>query len=925
MCRLTFLVAFVFIFSQSLIAADTIIWVEAEVADKKQLVDNPGLNDVNPSELSGGQWICSFAHDPQPVGTAEYALDVPQAGNYRLWVRAIAGTGLAYRLDDAKEPVPVAVDKDRKDVVPIAATGVWHYPPAIAWYDLGSLELTAGKHTLTWYLGSPKGKDRWGGMDCFLLTTDTFTPHGKYKPDEKAPEPISAFQPGQTWDFQPGADQFDPAAILDLRSLNEKTAGEHGFIKLSPDGNSFLRGDGVPIRFWAVGERTTYKLGEKPEALERQARFLAKRGVNALRIFLMIPPTGKDSKLHEVNEKELDMLFRLVAAMKEAGIYVVIDAYWATTTIIQPNWDISGQAGGKPNGLVFFDPKLQEGYKAWMKEIYTRPNPYTKLKLADDPAVAVIQLQNEDSLLWWDFANIKGQANLMLRTRFAEFLKEKYGALDKARAAWKDYKAEFPADEWDKGLPGFLHIWDLTRDAMAQKIALPGFQARSADQLEFIAKLMRKFNADMSDYLRKDLGCKQLINANNWHTVDMVLTQDAEYWAQCANDVIARNCYTGGVHSGVNNGWQILPNHVYSDLCLIKDPLQLPTNVKQPQGHPFIIPEILWTPPNLYQSEAALMVAAQKSLTGLGMTCWFSNWAEEWGQHPVTKWTYSTPMQIGQFPAAALLYRQGYLKLGEPAVVEQRSLQQVWDRKPPMIAEDPGWDPNRNQDNAVLKAAVKTAVDPLAYLVGPVRVVYGGDPAKSTAVDLAKYIDHDKKTVRSITGEIETNYGQGLYRVNAPKAQAVAGFLGEAGPQKLSDVEIACKNKYATVVVVSMDDKPLEESGQVLVQVGTLARPAGWTVRPYQVRDQKSTWVDGFIILATGKVPWQVEKTDATLTIANGTLTQATVLDANGMPTKAVIEVRQAGGQATLTLPPDALYVVLTAGAPATASQAAQP
>ena len=56
---------------------------------------------------------------------------------------------------------------------------------------------------------------------------------------------------------------------------------------------------------------------------------------------------------------------------------------------------------------------------------------------------------------------------------------------------------------------------------------------------------------------------------------------------------------------------------------------------------------------------------------------------------------------------------------------------------------------------------IKTVIDPLAYWVGPVREVYGSDPAKSTAVDLSKYIDRQRKTVRSITGEIETGLRPG--------------------------------------------------------------------------------------------------------------------------------------------------------------------
>ena len=888
-------------------AAEPLIWVEGEEAARKQLVDNAGLNDVNPDELSGGKWICSFSHEKEPTGTAEYTVEVPEAGRHHFWVRAVGGTGLAYRVDGAKDAMEVAIGKGQ-DPIPVAADGNPFYPPTAAWYDLGILDLTQGQHTITWYLGGLKGKDRWGGMDCFVLTTGAFTHNGKYKPGEKSPEPIPAFKPGQTWDFDPQPDKFDAAAVLDLSYLNEKAAGEHGFIRLSKDGNSFVRGDGEPVRFWAAGERTG--ADQKLETLQRQARFLAKRGVNALRIFAMLPPTARDSKVTDVNEKELDCVFKVVAAMKGAGIYTIIDGYWAVSTAIQPGWDVANSGRKNLEGLLYFDPKTQAGYKAWMKALYDRPNPYTGIRLADEPAVAIIQLQNEDSLIWWGFSSLQGEALTQIRQRFAEFLSGKYGSLEKARAAWQNYRAEVVADDWEHDLPGFGHIWDLTRDGWAKKGGRPGFLQRSADELEFLARLTYRFNADTVAYLRKELGCKQLINADNWRTVDLVTTQDAEYWSCTATDVMARNIYTGGMHQGVNNGWQILPGHTYSDASMIKEPLSLPTNVKQPAGHPYILTEVLWCPPNLYQSEAPLMVAAQQALTGLGAACWFSNWVAEWDQSPATKWTYSTPMQIGQFPAAALLYRQGFVRAGEPAIVEQRSLQDLWERKTPLISEEPGWDPNRDQGNMPLTSSIKTVLDPLAYLVGPVRVVYDGDPAKSTAVDLAKYIDRDHKIVRSITGEIETDYGRGIYRVNAPKAQAVAGFLGEAGPQRLADVEITCRNRYAAIMLVPLDDRPIRESGKVLVQVGTLARPTGWTATPTRARiNGKQS--DCLRILATGKAPWQVENADATLTIANSRLTKAVLLDSNGVATQTAVEIKQADGKASVVLPANTIYLVL--------------
>ncbi len=333
---------------------------------------------------------------------------------------------------------------------------------------------------------------------------------------------------------------------------------------------------------WAAGERT--QPNEGLDALKRQAQFLAKRGVNALRIFAMVPPTAPDSKITDVNEKEVDAVFKVVAAMKSAGIYTIIDGYWASATRIQKGWDVTSPGRDNPEGLLFFDPKFQTGYKAWMKELYNRPNPYTGVRLADEPAVAIIQLQNEDSLLWWGVSNIGGDALALLRRQFAEFLVRKYGSLEKASAAWHNYKSEFVADDWENGLPGLLHIWDLTRDGLAQKGGSRGFPERSADQTEFLAGTMHRFNTDMAAYFRQELGCKQLINANNWRTADLISLLDAEYWAYTANDVVARNIYTGGLHQGVNNGWQILAGHFYSDLSLIRDPARLPTNIRGRQA-----------------------------------------------------------------------------------------------------------------------------------------------------------------------------------------------------------------------------------------------------------------------------------------------------------------------------------------------------
>jgi len=206
------------------------------------------------------------------------------------------------------------------------------------------------------------------------------------------------YDPADTWAFVPKDDTFAADCLLDLRDLNEKTAGEHGVIRLAEGGMSFVRGDGQPIRFWAANAGGL----EKQEEIDEQLRFLAKKGVNMIRLHRSVPSAKEGSKITDVDEKEIDTIFRYVAAAKKNGIYVTLSPYWASLSAPK-SWNVADYANTSLWGILFFNDDLQAAYRAWTKELYTRTNPYTGVALKDDPAVAIIQVQNEDSLLFWTF------------------------------------------------------------------------------------------------------------------------------------------------------------------------------------------------------------------------------------------------------------------------------------------------------------------------------------------------------------------------------------------------------------------------------------------------------------------------------------------------------------------------------------------
>jgi hypothetical protein len=902
------MLTFVFALALAPTARAETVWIEGESPSRSAVTRHPWYSQVKADALSGGAWLSHF--DEAREGRAAYDFDIKTGGTYAVWIRANPFSARLFVAIDATREVPVDFSRDVLESINIAADGK---PDLrfLGWKKLGDASLKPGRHTLAFRFASEA--QHHGGIDAIALTTEPFLPAGAAKPGE-----IQVADEAGTWPFRPARDTFRPDALFDLRSLNEPTAGASGFVRLSPDGEGFVGGDGRPIRFWAV---TTYVQRDgTPDDLKHHARFLAKRGVNLVRYHGHLEPKGPNSAITDVDETGLDEAWRLVAAMKAEGIYTMISPYWAAHVKDVPaSWGYPDwPTGTNPQGLLFFDERLQAAYRGWLRALLTRKNPHTGIPLAQDPALAVIQLQNEDSLLFWTAQNIKGKPLEALETKFAAFAKAKHGSIDRALAAWKG--AAHERDAAAQGRLGIHQVWFWTQDQ-----ADPGLKARLADQLQFFAETMHRFHAETARYLREELGCKQLVNAGNWRTADSLRLGDVERWTYAANQVSALNAYYSPPHLGPDRGWRISPGDTFADRSALRDPRAMPFHVRLTAGQPMIISESHWVPPLGYQSEAPFLVAAYNSLSGLDVFTWFATgeaeWADrdpnEWSSASRAKWTIATPMVLGQFPAAALAFRRGDIAEGKPVVDEHRPLAALWNRERPLIVEDARYDPNRDAGDAAARSRLKTAVDPRAFLVGPVRVHFGSPAAGTKVADLAPFLDRPPGTIRSNTGQIALDATRGVATLDAPKAQGASGFLDGESEIALSTVAIRSRDPYATILAVSLDDRPLAESDRVLVQVGTIARPTGWTTQPATLTAEGEPGpIEGHRVLRTGTMPWRVAKAHATLRVRNPRLARATVLDESGNAVRDV-PARRERDSLVLELPPDSLYTVLRPAADA--------
>ena len=332
------------------------------------------------------------------------------------------------------------------------------------------------------------------------------------------------------------------------------------------------------------------------------ARFLAKRGVNIVRWHGQICSKNEDSQITDIDTQAREELWQYVAAMKKEGIYMMLSPYYAMPTKPQPKWGVPYE-GTDMHAMLFFNPKLQSAYKRWLRAIFEPTNPYTGIALKDESAVAIIQLQNEDSLLFWTIGNLKGKDLDLLCRQYGLWLEKKYGSLKRAYNEWDNSKVD--GDNLAGGIVRFCHIWEMTQPQKENS----GRGQRLADQTQFWTETMYRFNSEMARFLREEIGAKQLINPSNWKTADSVKLNDAERYSYTANEVMAVNSYyNGGEHIGQNSGWAIVNGDRFTNRSVLFEPRSLPLNIKQVAHHPMLITESSWVPPLGYQSEGPFLV-----------------------------------------------------------------------------------------------------------------------------------------------------------------------------------------------------------------------------------------------------------------------------------------------------------------------------
>ncbi len=223
-------------------------------------------------------------------------------------------------------------------------------------------------------------------------------------------------------------------------------AGKHGHVRAADDGHFYvgderLRLLGVNLCFGAC-------FPDKEDA-EKIAARMAKFGINAVRFHHMDMrtfPNGirseKPGDTRALSPEALDRLDYLIAQLKAHGIYTNLNLLVSRPFNSADGFpDEMDDLAWKDTHIVgFWNERSQELQEEYARKLLTHWNPYTESTYADDPSVAIVEINNENGLIHsWLGGKVDTLPDVFregLRSRWNAWLGTRYGDTDALHLAW---------------------------------------------------------------------------------------------------------------------------------------------------------------------------------------------------------------------------------------------------------------------------------------------------------------------------------------------------------------------------------------------------------------------------------------------------------------------------------------------------------
>ena len=622
------------------------------------------------------------------------------------------------------------------------------------------------------------------GSIALLLLAVTSVPAQNSPPGGAAVPALTPF----VMDHRAGLAAHSP---VDVSFLLDAPAGKHGFIHAV--GGHLVDGSGQRIRLWGVNitewSRGSTMIPSKEEA-PLWAATLARYGVNCVRLqFLDLPaPRGliaagrNDTRAFD--PEQLDREDYFLAELEKLGIYIDFNLLVGRPFKAGDGVTDADKLHEGAKAVSLYDKTLIELQKDYARQLLTHVNPYTKHSYANDPAVAIVEINNENAI-WLGFPSPS--------PFYAHELDDIYNA-------WLQKNASAAV------------VWSVRREAGVQGsdpiplLAGPEVGAAPKDRFDlesqFFLWLESGYFSYMRGFLEKDLGIRCLILATADHS--------------------HRN--TGYPLLLATSGFDAVDGHDYWQHPWerkVKAPMvDDPTNSTVVElsrtaeaGKPYTVSEVNEAYPNDYGVEQIPILAAYGDFQGWDVILWYTfepksdpNWKPYIGD-PFD--ISLDPIKMPELAAGALMFLRGDVSPARETVARSYSEDQVFDSYRMWEQDRPYFTPGF----------------PLW-----VPLQHGSRIASLNDGSTAKFSDGaEPSPVVSDTAQLAW-YGSkprgGQVVVDTPRTQALIGFAAVQNkpPANLS-AEVA--NPFSAIVLTSLDDQPVAHSAKLVLVAGARVANTG--------------------------------------------------------------------------------------------------
>ena len=637
-------------------------------------------------------------------------------------------------------------------------------------------------------------------------------------------------------------------SAADISFLLDAPAGRDGFIRakdghlVKPDGQRF-RIWGVNLTGWSDGSTMLPPTNAAPGWAAELARF----GISCVRFHFLDRTTkerpqglidGNRTNSLTLDPERLDRLDFFIAELKKCGIYSDLNLnvgrnYKPGDGV--PDYDLIGVA----KGMTYFGDRLLELQRDYAKQLLTHYNPYTRATYCNEPAVAIVEIANENSILeFWMRNWLRGELVTTNQLRYQLDLPPAYEKLLTAKYNEWLAKTKPPAElnrlRAEAGVKGNAPVPRLRREEFG---AAP--KERFYAEAAFYTDMETGYFRDLEKYLKETLGVKSLVTGTADHT----------YWipglpllrSTSQLDIVDAHVY-----------WQHPAIYGARNTPMANDPLHSAV-VKLTRsafaGKPFTVSEVNEPNPNEYAGEMIPLLAAYGAFQDWDGVFFYTFEPKIAGwQHFVTDPFDITldPVKMVQMEAGALLFLRPDVKPAVKTELRSYSVQQINESIRLPESERPYFTPGFPLSLALRHGSRVQCLDcePTATFTTREtnRIVSDTrELAWQVSGGASRWGEATDEPARGDARPTETNQtrdNRGLVTIDTDRTQGLIGFV-KANGRGTSQLSADVKNDFCAITVSSLDGQPLSRSATML-----LTACSRWQNHGAKWNERHTLWTD---------------------------------------------------------------------------------